>query len=292
MITDLLYLITVLIRCVLVFLYLSNFNSVFTELYQIAAMLKVFRITLFSISGFTITCMSLERLSSVCFPLRSRPLNSRKCALLLIVVGVIINFTGVIPAFVLFETPRINETAALLSPTVTKWRGESRETNRQIYITIMITVTRLLPAAIAFVSNVYLIVILIHRRPRRAFLFANRRSDRRRIDEFGTTWTLIIISAFLLLSLVPSAIAKMLAIFHPNIYLNKNCAQYMYYTITMDFGRFVSVLCAANDFVVYILMSRRLRMTFKHVFRERMCQCFRRRRADQRSRVNIEETQL
>ena len=294
MITDLLYLITVLLQCILAFLSLSNLNSVFTELYHIAIILKRIRITLFSISGFTITCMSLERLSRVCFPLRSQPHNSRKCAFFLIVAGIIINIAGVIPHFVLSETPRSNDTTTLLTPTVMKWRGEDSETKRKIYITVLIAVTRILPAAIAFVSNVYLIIILIHRRPRRAFLFANRerRSERSRFDEFGTTWTLIIISSFLLFSLVPSAIAQMLASLYPNIYLDKNYAQYRYYTITINFGRFVSMLCAANDFVVYILMSRRSRMTFKHVFRERMCQCFRRRRAGQRSRVNIEETQL
>ena len=177
-----------------------------------------------------------------------------------------------------------------------KWGEEGSGINRQIYMTILITVTRLLPAAITFVSNVCLMIILIHRRPRRAFMFANRakRCDRSRFDEFGTTWTLIIISAFLLLSLVPSVVAQMLASFYPNIYLDKNSAQYRYYTITMNFGRFVAVLGAANDFVVYILMSRRSRMTFTHALREKMCRCFRRRHATsgQRSRVNIEETQL
>ena len=292
MITDLLYLISVLIQ----YVFFSNSNSVFTELYHIrfAAILKIIQITFHGISGFTITCISLEWLSRVCFPLRSQPHNSRKCAIFLFLVGIIINIVGVIPILVLRETPRIDENSTLLSPTVMKWRVEDSGTKRQIYITTLIAVTRLLPAGITFVSNVYLIITLRHWRPRRAFLFANRarRSDRSRFDELGTTWTLIIISVFLLLSFVPSAIAQMFASLHPNIYLDKNCAQYRYYTITMDFGRFVSVLSAANDFVVYILMSRRSSITLRHVLRERMCPCFRRRRAGQRSRVNINVTRL
>ena len=93
MITDLLFLITVLIQCVLAFLSMSNLNSVFTELHHIVAILKIIRIKLFDISCYTITCMSLE----LSFPLRSRPHNSRMCALSLIVVGIIINIAGAIP---------------------------------------------------------------------------------------------------------------------------------------------------------------------------------------------------
>ena len=54
------------------------------------------------------------------------------------------------------------------------------------------------------------------------------------------------------------------------------------------------MLSAANDFFVYILMSRRSRVLLKYMCKEKMCRFCRRRRASsrQRSMVTIEETRL
>ena len=115
-----------------------------------------------------------------------------------------------------------------------------------------------------------------------------------RFDDLGTTWTLVIITVFLLLSLVPPAVVQLFANYFPDIYLNANKAEHGYYITTMDFGRFVAVLSAANDFFVYILMSRRSRVLLKYMCKEKMCRCCRRRRvfSRQRSMATIEETRL
>ena len=80
----------------------------------------------------------------------------------------------------------------------------------------------------------------------------------------------------------------------PDIYLDTNRDEHGYYITTMDFGRFVAVLSAANDFFVYNLMSRRSRVLLKYMCKEKMCRCCRRRRASsrQRSMATIEETRL
>ena len=115
-----------------------------------------------------------------------------------------------------------------------------------------------------------------------------------RFDDLGTTWTLVIITIFLSLSLVPPTVVHLLANYFPDIYLNANRAEHGYYITTMDFGRFVAVLSAANDFFVYILMSRRSRVLLKYMCKEKMCRRCRRRRASsrQRSMATIEETRL
>ena len=296
MVNDLLFLIIALLQCISAFLPYFDLGSVFTAIYPIAVLLKGIQRTLFNISVFIIAFMSLERLSSVAFPLRSRKLINRKCSLFLILGGIAFNIAVVIPVLVLHETPKISENTSLFATTVFKWRGGGGSPKREIYITIMIIIVRLLPAAVAFIANVYLITVLIYRRPRRAFLFANTmsRNDRRRFDDFGTTWTLILISVVLLLSLVPTVIVQVLINLYPYTYLNKNKAEYRYYITTIAFGRFVSVLSAANDFVVYILMSKRSRLTLKHVMKEKMCKCFRRQRgsSSQRSRANLENTRI
>ena len=257
-----------------------DLGSVFTANYSVALLLKGIYFTIYNFSVFVIACMSLERISSVCFPLSPGKRIYRKCALFLTLVGIVLNITVLITVFVLSETPKNSENTTSFVPTLFQWRGgEGRSPKREIYITIVITVTRLLPAAVVFIANIYLIIILIRRRPRRAFIFANRmrRNDRRRFDDFGTTWTLILISIFVLLSLVPALIVQVLVNLYPNTYLIENQAEYRYYTTTIAFGRFVSVLSAANDFVVYILMSKRSRLTLKHVSNKSMCKCFQRR---------------
>ena len=292
MANDLLYLIIAFLHCISAFLPYFDLGSVFTDIYPVAVRLKGIQCTLFNINVFIVSCMALERLSSVCFPLRSRKRINRKCSLFLILSGIVLNITVVIPVIVLRETPKVSENTTLFF----KWRGEGGSPKREIYITIVIVITRLLPAAVAFIANVYLIIDLIRRRSRRAFLFANRmsRNDRRRFDDFGTTLTLILISVVLLLSLVPTVIVQVLINRYPFTYLNETKAEYHYFTTMIAFGRFVFVLSAANDFVVYILMSKRSRLTLKQVLKEKFCKCFRRRRgfSSQRSRMNFRETRI
>ena len=297
MVNDVLFLSFALLQCISTILLHFDLGSVFTANYSVALLLKGIQLTMFNFSVFIITCMSLERLSSVCFPLSSRKRINRKCSLFLILVGIVLNITFRIPVLVLSERPKNGENITLFVPTVFDWSGgEGGLPKREIYITILITTTRLLPAAIAFIANIYLIIILIRRRPRRAFLFADRmsRSDRRRFDDFGTTWTLILISIFVLLPLVPAVIVQVLVNLYPNTYLIENKAEYRYYTTILAFGRFVSVLSAANDFVVYILMSKRSRLTLKHVLNKNMCKCFRRRHAssNQQSRMHFGDTSI
>ena len=296
MVSDVFFLSFALLQCSSTILLHFDLGSVSTAIYPAALLLKGIQFALYNFSVFIIACMSLERLSSVCFPLSLSKRINRKCALFFILVGIMLNITVLIPVLVQSETPK-NSANTTFIPTVFQWRvGEESLPKREIYITIVITITRLLPAAVAFIANVYLIIVLIRRRPRRAFLFANRisRNDRRRFDDFGTTLTLILISIFVLLSLVPAVIVQVLVNLYPNTYLIENKAEYRYYTTTLAFGRFVSVLSAANDFVVYILMSKRSRLTLKHVLREKICKCFRRRRASssQRSRMNFGDIRI
>ena len=78
MANDLLYLIFALLHCISAFLPYFDLGSVFTAIYPVAVLLKGIQRTLFNISVFIIAFMSLERLSSVAFPLRSRKLINRK----------------------------------------------------------------------------------------------------------------------------------------------------------------------------------------------------------------------
>ena len=115
-----------------------------------------------------------------------------------------------------------------------------------------------------------------------------------RFDDLGTTWTLVITTIFLLLSLVPPTVVLVLANYFPDIYLDTKRDEHGFYITTMDFGRFVAVLSAANNFFVYNLMSMRSRVLLKYMCKEKMCRRCRRWRASsrQRSMATIEETCL
>ena len=308
MTSDMLHLIISLFQCLSAFLHYCDEGLDFTAIYPVAVFLKIIQLTIYNISAFIITCMSVERLIRLRFPFNSS-LFGRKCTLTAVFAGILLNIIMMIPVFSMYKTPTINENNTLFAPTVLHWKGESLNSPRRlIYATIVLSITRLLPAVATFLANVYLITVLIKRRTRRAIQFINETrgirismSNRRlvsrndsRFDDLGTTWTLVIIIAFLLLSLVPPAVVQLLANYFPDIYLNANRAEHGYYITTMDFGRFVAVLSAANDFFVYILMSRRSRVLLKYMCKEKMCRRCRRRRASsrQRSMATIEETRL
>ena len=49
-----------------------DLGSVFTASYSVALLLKGIQFTMYNFNVFIIACMSIERLSSVCFPLSTR----------------------------------------------------------------------------------------------------------------------------------------------------------------------------------------------------------------------------
>ena len=175
------FLIIALLQSLLNMLPYFNIGSV----YPTAVRLKGIHIMLFSISVFTITCKSLERLVSVSFPLTLKKMTNRKSAFILTLNRDRAQIPFFFFFFVLQEIPKGSENTNSLTPSVIKWTGEGGSSKRKIYVTIVIALTCLLPGAIAFIANVFLITVLLKRHPRRAFLFANRisRNDRRRFDD-------------------------------------------------------------------------------------------------------------
>ena len=97
----------------------------------------------------------------------------------------------------------------------------------------------------------------------------------------------MIITIFLLLSLVPPTVVHLLANYFPDIYLDTNRDEHGYFITTMDFGRFFALLSAANDFFCLHFDVKEIK-SFAEVKRGRRC---RRRRASsrQRSMATIEK---
>ena len=289
MLNDVVYLLIALTRSILILLVSFQRHLLQYNLRVLFIYLKMTQIFLFNTSAFIITCMSVERFVNVCFPLRGIFIGSRRCAFAAICIGLVLNTLVCIPKFILQDLRKSGDSHTIFSPL--KWKNDNGDVTR-MYFTVVISVTRYVPATIAFLANAFLLTKLLRRNPRRRFLFANRqiRKDRSRFDDFGTTITLILINTFLLLSLLPTATAQILIHNYPEIYLNVNRKENIYLKSLMAFGIFASAFSAANDFVLYILLSRRSRETLKHIVKRR-CNCQRRRRGSQifksRSRAMI-----
>ena len=275
MINDVVYLLIVLTRSI--FLLLLSFEKQLLQYNLRVALiyLKVIHILLFNTSAFIITSMSLERFVRVYFPFRRTCIGTRRFAIAAICVGFVLNIAVFIPQFILQDVPKSGASHINFSPFKLKNVNGSLA---KVYPVVGITISRYIPATVAFLVNVFLLTKLLQRYRRRAFIFANResRKDRIRFDDLGTTITLILITTFLLLSLVPAATAQILAQNYPELYLNVNRKENAHYKFLMAFGKFVSALSAANDFVLYILLSRRSRVTLKHIITKRWCNCDRR----------------
>ena len=271
MMNDAVYLLVALTRSILILLVSSESDLTPYYLRVFLTYLRVIQILFSNTTVFIITCWSLERFVSLCFPLRGKRIRSRRFAIVAICSGFVLNIAVFTPQFILQEVPKHGDSHISFTPL--KWKNDNGSIAR-VYRSVGIIVIRYLPTAIAFLANTVLFIKLL-RRKRRAFLFANRQSrkDRTRFDEFGTTVTLILITTFLLLSIVPSTTAQILAHNYPELYLNVNRKENGHYKTLVAFGKFVSAFSAANDFVVYILLSRRSRVTLKHTITKRWCNC-------------------
>ena len=86
------FLIIALLQSFLNMLPYFNIGSVFTTLYPTAVRLKGIHIMLFSISVFTITCKSLERLVSVSFSLTLKKMTNRKSAFILTLTEIVLRY--------------------------------------------------------------------------------------------------------------------------------------------------------------------------------------------------------
>lgn len=208
------------------------------------------------------------------FPLKTKRLNLQRYAIACVVSGVVLNAAYISPVLIFHESPKYNNslTVNTCSKFIFKWENGDGSISRN-YSTAIIILTRVFPAVVTFIANVFLISILLKRRRQRATLFANsNRADK--FDELIATLTLILISLFLVTSLLTIAAVQLMAHNYPDVYLDPGRKQHYTYKIAYEIGQFASVLSAGIDFIIYLLLSKRSRILLKQHFKNKWRKCF------------------
>ena len=274
MFVDIIYLIITLLSNILIVL--EQYDKPLVDYLRCysALNLRTAQSLTYSTCAHLITAMSFERLINIVFPLKIKAF-SRKYAGLTIPFIFALNIALMVPPFLMYEEkeitdPSTNETKCTRVPTNI---GKSFQTFNNYYIVIMLVVARFVPGVATLIANIVISIFLARRSSRRAALFAGKSSKKlEQYEQYKTTVTLMILSITLLLSLVPSAMTAILSGYYPHLYGSQGTL-YFTYRFVQDLGYCLRVVSAANDFILYILLSKVSRQAFVSMLKS-ACRCW------------------
>ena len=255
---------------------LEQFNKELARYFKCYAHrnLQLIQSLTYSSCGHLIMGMAFERAISIKYPLKLKTGGSRKCTVFGIFLILTMNAASLIPGFLLMEPkeifdPKTNKSICKSVPT--EWAKANVAFN-QDYALIVLTVFRLIPGLATLAANIYISILTARHRFERAVLFANKTTSVQYFEQFKMTMTLIVLSVALLLSWIPSGVATVLIKYFPDIY-GPGGSQHVTYLYLVDVSYVLRVFSAANDFLVYIMMSRYSRMKFIEMVRGKCCCC-------------------
>ena len=229
--------------------------------------LRMIQSTLYNTCAYLITLMSFERLVNIIFPMRVKLFSLRRYTVLIIIIACFGNALSLAPGIMNSESHVFTDTLTNITKckTVESAWAKTYPKFRKYYMTAMLVIARFLPSLTVTVTSVILAFYLARQRSQRSALFARKANTGRQYEQFKTTMTLFILSACLVISLVPSALASILKNYYPNTF-GKKGSEYYTQMFLRDFAYLLRVMSAANDFFVYVLLSRSSRKKFKKSF--------------------------
>ena len=270
---DLFYLIIMLLNNSLIIL--EEYDKPLTDYLRChAAMnLRTCQSLTYSACAHLITAMSFERLVNIMFPLRIKSF-SRKHTIGVILFILALNIVLLLPGFLVTQgkdiiDPKTNSIKCI--PVVTAFWKNSGSFSKH-YVVIMLVMARFVPGVATLVANILISVYLARQRSHRAVLFANKVARGEQYEQFKITLTLIVLSIALLLSLVPSAMTAILSAYFPKMYGSRGTHRYTYLFV-QDFGYTLRVVSAANDFFIYVMLSKHSRQSFIKMMRTKCFLC-------------------
>ena len=272
MATDFIYLIMELFSSSVVIM--ERFDlpvAVYWNCYVARPFLLVKSIT-YGICVHLITTMSIERLLNIVCPFKIKFCSLQKYTVLNILGIVCWNIAVMVLSFFMQE-PKV--TTDNKGNILTCISGPTHWTNQNFsfvkhYTLVTLVVVRFAPVIVATISNLMISICLALYRKRRASLLANRTSGGGYPNQGKTTLILLVLSIFLILSLVPSAVGTLLMIFLPEQYIQGR-SQYNTYALLVDIGLCLRVVSAANDFFIYVVLVKSSRTLVKQMLMAKCC---------------------
>ena len=259
MFTDLVFLLLSVVRNALIFAeyhdhYLADMISC-----RYSTRLRHTQSTVYNSCALLITLMALERLVNIMFPLRVKLFSLRGYTIGLITFVTVFTLVTLWPVVVqgmLVEKYDVATNKTICVFTRSQWDIDNADLMSGYTLCIIIFM-RICPAVVTLVSNVILVVYLTRQRRIRQALF-----DKKTDQENKINLMLFVLSACLVLSLIPTTASIILTRFYRHTYGSKGEGYYTQQFIR-DFAYLMRVISSANDFFVYILISKTSRNTFR-----------------------------
>ena len=269
---DLVYLIIALLLNALVIL--EVYDAVLAKHIKchVSANLHAIQSLTYGTCAHLITAMSLERLVNVMLPLKVKSFCLHKHTVVVILVLFVLNIAVGVPGFLILEPKYVKDLATNVTScrsVPTTWANNPFS---KVYVVLVLSIARLVPGVITFLSSILIAIFLARRRAHRVATFANKATKAENYEQFKITMTLMILSVSLLLSLIPLAITTIWLKYYPDVY-GKAGPEYYTYWFFIDLGYFLRVFSSANDFFIYVLMSKASRTTLKSMVQSRCCFC-------------------
>ena len=223
-----------------------------------------FAYTFLNLSSSLIAVMSIERLVAVVFPFNIKGFLFEKYSKGTITGVVIIQLIFCLPSVIWTEVvaAQNNQTnTTFYYVTYTPWAKDL--SFRRYFSIILIIVNLFLPIIAVTVANIAICITL--KRHKKTNVANATRSTEREAEERRITITLAAISVFYFFTVIPRLVLYVYTVSTPDIITIRRREKYFYDTV-QDALVWVICLNAANDFIIYILASKRFRQLFQKQF--------------------------
>ena len=227
-----------------------------------------------NLSSFLVTVMSVERFVAVVFPLRLKSFVLEKYPRRVVAILLLIQF--------ILRTPTVIWTAVAsredCSTNGTLYYLEYREWSRDIVFRRVLFYTlnvidRFIPVTTVICMNAGIMITLKRRTKLRiaAAAVLPKEATSGTMEKNKITITLIVLSLFYLITSVSNMVLYILVTLAPEFTLASQ--EYYLYAVLINSVILVIALNAANDFIIYVISSKR----FRDLFRELYCNWTKRR---------------
>ena len=213
-------------------------------------------------SSFLITVMSVERFVAVVFPLRLRSFVLEKYARRVVAILFLIQVILRTPTVIWTEVASRNDCSTNATISYLEYREWSRDiVFRRVLFHVLNVIDRFIPVTTVICMNAGILITL----KRRTKLNIQREATIGTMEKHKITITLVVLSMFYLITSVANSVLYILVTLAPEFTLASK--EYYLFAVLIDAVIVVIALNAANDFIIYVMSSRR----FRDLFRETYC---------------------
>ena len=213
-------------------------------------------------SSFLITVMSVERFVAVVFPLRLRSFVLEKYARRVVAILFLIQVILRTPTVIWTEVASRTDCSTNATISYLEYREWSRDiVFRRVLFHVLNVIDRFIPVTTVICMNAGILITL----KRRTKLNIQREVTSGTMEKHKITITLVVLSMFYLITSVANSVLYILVTLAPEFTLASK--EYYLFAVLIDAVIVVIALNAANDFIIYVMSSKR----FRDLFREMYC---------------------